>query len=146
MARKIVIMLCPVVFTLAFLMGCEQVDRQLNPDQGDMLIRISEIVIYPEYLENYLAILKEEAAASVRKEPGVISIFPMSLKEDPNTIRILEIYADEMAYRSHLETSHFRQYKSSTINMVKSLKLVDMEAIDIPAMPLIFEKLRNRTN
>jgi alkylhydroperoxidase/carboxymuconolactone decarboxylase family protein YurZ len=63
-------------------------------------------------------------------------------KENPAQIRILEIYASRSAYEQHLKTPHFRKYKTTTLNMVKSLKLIDMEAIDKATMPLIFEKLK----
>ena len=72
------------------------------------------------YLDEYLSILKEESEASVRLEPGVISIYPMYQKENPTEIRILEIYADKEAYESHLQTPHFKHYKTSTQEMVKS--------------------------
>ena len=49
----------------------------VSAQQKDMLVRISEIEIVPEYLDEYKAILKEESAASVKLEPGVIAIFPM---------------------------------------------------------------------
>lgn len=65
----------------------------------------------------------------------------MYQKENPTEIRILEIYKDETAYRSHLETAHFEHYKTTTLKMVKSLKLVDMNAIDGETMPMIFNKL-----
>ena len=106
-----------------------------------MLVRISEIEIIPEYLEAYNTILKEEAAASVKIEPGVIAIFPMYVKENPSQIRIIEIYANKQAYLSHLETAHFKIYKSGTLKMVKSLKLVDMDALDTETMQLIFSKM-----
>src|SRR5215207_7408247 len=95
-----------------------------------MLVRISEIEIHANHLEEYKAILKEEAEASVRLEPGVISIFPMYKKEKPTEVRILEIYASREAYESHLKTPHFQKYKTTTLKMVKSLKLVDMEVMD----------------
>lgn len=107
----------------------------------DMLVRISEIEIIPEYLEAYNTILKEEAAASVKIEPGVIAIFPMYVKENPSQIRIIEIYANKQAYFSHLETAHFKIYKSGTLKMVKSLRLVDMNALDTETMQLIFSKM-----
>ena len=109
----------------------------------DMIIRISEIEIDPNYLEEYSKILKEEAEASVRLEPGVISIFPMYEKENPNQVRILEIYASKEAYEAHLKSAHFQKYKTTTLKMVKSLKLVDMEAIDVETMKTIFSKLKN---
>lgn len=106
-----------------------------------MMIRISEIEIDPNYLDEYLTILKEESEASVRLEPGVISIYPMFQKEHPTEIRILEIYKDKKAYESHLQTPHFKHYKETTLKMVKNLKLVNMEAIDGETMPQIFKKL-----
>ena len=108
----------------------------------ERLIRISEIEIHPEYLEQYKAILREESAESVRLEAGVICIYPMFQKDHPAQIRILEIYADRQAYESHIKTPHFLKYKKSTLPMVKSLKLIDMEAIDAESMPKLFQKLR----
>lgn len=105
------------------------------------LIRISEIEIYPEFLKEYIAILKEESNASVNNEPGVISIFPLVQKENPTQIRILEFYQDQVAYQSHIASEHFQHYKKSTLHMVKELKLIDMNVIDPSAMPLIFQKL-----
>lgn len=110
----------------------------------DMIIRISEIEIFPKYLEEYKEILKEEAEASVRLEPGVISIYPMYQKENISQIRILEIYAHQEAYEMHLKTPHFKVYKTSTMKMVKSLNLIDMEAIDTETMAKIFYKMEGQ--
>ncbi|MEK6481298.1 putative quinol monooxygenase [Catalinimonas sp. 4WD22] len=115
--------------------------QQENLAESRPMIRIAEIEIDPAYLEEYKAILAEEAAASVKLEPGVITIFPMYQKENPTQIRILEIYASKAAYELHLKTPHFQKYKTTTLDMVKSLKLVDMEAIDRTTMPMIFKKL-----
>lgn len=109
----------------------------------DMIVRISEIEIHLNRLAEYNAILKEEAEASVRLEPGVIAIFPMSQKEKPTEVRILEIYATREAYEAHLKTPHFQKYKTTTLEMVKSLKLVDMDALDAQTMATIFRKMHN---
>lgn len=109
---------------------------------GEMMIRISEIEIDSDFLDQYITILKEESEASIRLEPGVISIYPMYQRDTPTEIRILEIYANKEAYESHLQTPHFKHYKTATLGMVKSLKLIDMEAIDSATMPKIFNKIR----
>jgi quinol monooxygenase YgiN len=106
----------------------------------DHMVRIAEVEIIPDYLEQYKAILKEEAEASIRLESGVIAIFPMFQKEHPNQIKILEIYANNEAYQSHLKTPHFLLYKTSTLKMVKSLKLNDLEALDVETMAALFKK------
>ena len=126
---------------LIFVSSCTQkAENEKTFKADDMMIRISEIEIDSAYLEEYISILKEESEASVRLEPGVISIYPMFQKENPTEIRILEIYRDKDAYESHLQTPHFKYYKTTTLEMVKSLKLIDMEAIDEETMPQIFEK------
>jgi quinol monooxygenase YgiN len=113
-----------------------------NAQEKDMIVRISEIQIHPNSIAEYKAILKEEAEASVRLEPGVIAIFPMSHKENPTKVKILEIYASREAYEAHLKTRHFQKYKTTTLEMVKSLKLVDMDALDAQTMARIFKKMQ----
>jgi quinol monooxygenase YgiN len=106
-----------------------------------MIVRISEIQIDPARLDEYNAILKEESEASVRLEPGVISIFPMYQRANPTEVRILEIYASRAAYESHIQSPHFQKYKTATLPMVKSLKLTDMETIDPATMSRLFAKM-----
>ena len=117
--------------------------NNVSAQTKDMMIRISEIEIDSNYLKEYIDILQEESRASVQLEPGVIAIYPMYQKENPTQLRILEIYANKDAYELHLKSVHFQRYKTSTLKMVKSLKLVDMDAIDSQTMPEIFRKLKN---
>ena len=107
-----------------------------------MLVRIAEIEVYPQYLTDYLAFANEVDRLSVEREPGVICLFPMQSAENPNLIRILEVYASEDAYQSHLKTDHFQKYKQGTLHMVKDLKLPAMEPLDPETMKLIFKKQR----
>ncbi|WP_456461344.1 putative quinol monooxygenase [Reichenbachiella sp.] len=115
--------------------------NNVSAQTNNMMIRISEIEIDSNHLKEYNSILQEESRASVQLEKGVIAIYPMYQKENPTQIRILEIYANREAYESHLKTPHFQKYKSSTLKMVKSLKLVDMDNIDAPTMAEIFRKM-----
>ena len=109
---------------------------------GDLVVRIAEIEVYPKWLDAYLAAARTVGAESVAKEEGVICIFPMQMKENPNIIRIIEIYRSEEAYKAHLQTPHFRTYKEGTPHMVKSLKLVPMSPLDAENMGLIFRKIQ----
>lgn len=115
----------------------------ISAQTKEMMIRISEIEIDSSYLKEYNNILQEESRASVQLEPGVIAIYPMYQKQNPTQIRILEIYANREAYESHLKTPHFQKYKTSTLKMVKSLKLVDMDNIDSQTMAEIFRKIKH---
>lgn len=109
-------------------------------DPAKMLVRLSVIEVYPEYLEEYLQAAATVGGESVKKEPGVICIYPSHLKSDSCQIRILEIYRDQEAYQGHIASEHFQTYKQGTLHMVKSLELLDMEPLDPAAMPFIFKK------
>lgn len=138
MIRNVKNIIVPLLLVVTIIAGHNTGSAQ----QKGMMIRISEIVIHPEFLDEYKRILTEESSDSIRLEPGVVAIFPMFEKEHPTEIRILEIYATREAYESHLKTPHFQKYKTTTLNMVKSLKLVDMTEIDPETMTKIFKKLK----
>ena len=108
----------------------------------NMIVRIAEIEVYPQYLQEYLAFANEVDRLSVEREPGVICLYPMQSAEDSCQIRILEIYASEEAYQQHLKTPHFQKYKQGTLHMVKDLKLPTMKPLDPETMKLIFKKQR----
>jgi len=99
------------------------------------MMRIANIVVEALYLESYRSALKEEIEASVRLEPGVLTLYAVSAKEDPTRFTILEIYADHAAYEAHIKTPHFIKYKSTTLGMVKSLELVDTVPL-VPGMKI----------
>ena len=93
------------------------------------LVRIAELDIDPNQVAAYRVALKEEIATSIRLEPGVLSLYAVSVKDQPSQVRIFETYRDQAAYESHLQTPHFKKYKAETQGMVKSLKLIETEPI-----------------
>ena len=93
------------------------------------MVRIAELTIDTAQLEAYKVLLAEEQEASVRLEPGVLMLHSVALKDEPNQIRLLEVYASKAAYEAHLKAPHFIKYKSSTEKMVKLLRLIATEPI-----------------
>jgi quinol monooxygenase YgiN len=96
---------------------------------GGPIVRIAELEIDPAQLEAYKLALKDEIETSIRVEPGVLTLYAVSLKEHPEQIRLFETYRDEAAYESHLQSPHFRTYKDRTRQMVKLLRLAETEPI-----------------
>ena len=92
---------------------------------------MAKLVIDSTQLESYKAILKKGIETSVQVEPGVLTLYAVFEKDNPTHITILEIYASKEAYEAHLQTPHFQKYKTATMNMVKSLELVE----SIPIVP-----------
>jgi quinol monooxygenase YgiN len=98
-------------------------------------VRVAEIEIDRLQLEAYKAAVKEQIEAAVRLEPGILALYAVADKDDPTRVFVFEMYANVEAYRAHLETAHFKKYKVTTQDMVKSLKLRDTVPILLGAKP-----------
>ncbi|GAA3060987.1 putative quinol monooxygenase [Rhizobium viscosum] len=96
---------------------------------GKPIVRMAELEIDPGTIETYRALLTEEIEASIALEDGVLSLNAVSIRDHPNKIRILEVYANREAYEAHLQTPHFLKYKNETSGMVTSLTLIDVDPI-----------------
>ncbi|GAB3942450.1 antibiotic biosynthesis monooxygenase [Spirosoma harenae] len=99
------------------------------------MVRIAKIVVDPAQLEAYKALAKEEIEASIRLEPGVLTLYAVAEKDNPTHFTILEIYTDANAYKAHIQTPHFLKYKNGTKDMVKSLELVSVDPL-VPGMKI----------
>lgn len=127
MLRKLIPGLCASVLALSLCAPSFAQERQ-SPN-----VRVAELDIDPAHLEAYKAALSEGIEAAIRLEPGVLALYAVSEIDNPNRIRILEIYASEEAYRAHLQMPHFLRYKAGTEHMVRSLRLVETEPVMLGA-------------
>ena len=108
---------------------CFMVRRATAMPPQEPLVRLAELEIDPAQLGAYEAALKEEIAASIRLEPGVLKLNAVSVKDHPNQIRMFEMYRDQASYQAHLMAPHFKRYKTATQHMVKSLTLIETEPV-----------------
>lgn len=99
------------------------------------MVRLAKIKVDPLQLEKYKLALKEQMATAIRLELGVLTYYAVADKSEPSHITILEIYADTSAYQSHILTPHFKKYKDTVKDMVKSLELVDVNLIAAAKQP-----------
>jgi quinol monooxygenase YgiN len=95
----------------------------------EQMVRLAKIKVDSIQLDKYNNALKEQMTTAVRVEPGVLTYYAVADKSDPSHITILEIYADTAAYHSHVDSPHFKKYKETVKNMVKSLELSDVTLI-----------------
>lgn len=94
------------------------------------IVRLSKIEVYPERLEEYMAYAKEVGEVSLRTEPGVLTMYATSEKDNPCHITILETYSSKAAYDKHIASAHFQKYKQKTLDMVRSLQLCDQTPLN----------------
>lgn len=100
------------------------------PMAPDGIIRLSKIEVHSEYLDEYIQYATEVGTVSLRTEPGVLTMYAVSEKENPCMVTILETYASKEAYEAHIASEHFQKYKQGTLHMVKTLKLSDQTPLN----------------
>ena len=124
---SVVIQCLPYIGFPAAMKTLRIIQETKEPDTitGSQKVRLAKIVVDQARLNEYNAYLKEEIESSMRLEPGVLTLYATFEKERPNRITILEIYANEEAYQSHIKTPHFLKYKQGTLDMVQELELID---------------------
>ena len=114
---------------------CLNLDKQpgmcaKEPMTADGIVRLSKIEVYPQYLDEYMKYATEVGEVSLRTEPGVLTMYAVSEKENPCKVTILETYASREAYEKHIASEHFQKYKQGTLHMVKSLVLADQTPLN----------------
>lgn len=100
------------------------------PMQSDGIVRLSKIQVNPDYLDEYMKYAVEVGTTSLETEPGVLTMYAVADKENPCNITILETYASQEAYKSHIASEHFQKYKQGTLHMVDSLLLDDVTPLN----------------
>lgn len=134
----------PVLFefpTYSYLATGEVIGRCLNLDKqpgmcakepmsADGIVRLSKIEVYPQHLDEYMKYAVEVGEVSLRTEPGVLTMYAVSEKENPCMVTIFETYTSREAYEKHVASEHFQKYKQGTLHMVKSLVLSDQTPLN----------------
>ncbi|MBK8292732.1 MAG: antibiotic biosynthesis monooxygenase [Flammeovirgaceae bacterium] len=108
----------------------------------NLVVRVAKLKIDSLKLQEYNAALKEEIETSVHIEPGVLTLYAVAEKDNPTSITIFEIYINADAFKSHLESTHFKKYKSTTQQMVLTLELIETEPIILAIKPNVKKKLK----
>lgn len=104
-------------------------------EEAQNVVRVAQLEIDPAQLAAYHTAVKEEMAESVRVEPGVIAIYAVAERDNPNRLHFFEIYASEAAYESHIASPHFQKYFSTTQSMIISKKLIEADAVQLSVQP-----------
>jgi len=114
-----------LVFLILIIMSTFIFSSKVVAQDKNLVVRIAKLQIDSAKLESYKTALKEQAETAVRIEPGVITLYAVYEKDHPTHVTVFEIYANIDAYKAHLQTPHFKKYKSTTMEMVKSLELIE---------------------
>lgn len=73
-----------------------------------------ELVINPERVAQFLPLILENAAASLKHESGCLVFDVCQGTDDKAQIFLYEVYQDEAAFQRHLKTEHFLKFDRQT--------------------------------
>lgn len=76
-----------------------------------MLVLMVALQIKSEHRAEYIEAIRENAAASVRDEPGCLRFEVIQDLEDPNQMYLYEVYKDQPALEAHRTMPHFLKYR-----------------------------------
>lgn len=99
------------------------------------VVRLAELEIDAAQVEAFRAAAREHSPAALAAERGMLAMHAVAEQDDPTRIRVLEIYVDEQAYRSHLQAPHFARFRSSTQGMDRQRRLHDASPVLLGAKP-----------
>ncbi|CBJ43980.1 Antibiotic biosynthesis monooxygenase [Ralstonia solanacearum CFBP2957] len=96
-------------------------------------MRIAQLEVDPQRLEEFKTVLEQSVSTSVRVEPGVYTLYAVAMKEQPNRFLVFEMYKNEATYAAHRETPHFRSFFEATQPMVTSRIFLDVVPVVLGA-------------
>ena len=87
--------------------------------------------------------LGRENVLSSKSEPGTQAIFFMSAKSKPELFYVLEFYEDEVAYKKHIGSVHFKKFASTSAEILASKKAIGLKKRAAVSKNLTPERLKD---
>ena len=81
---------------------------------------VVDLAIADGAMAEFLPLMRENAAASLRDEPGCRQFDVCLDLAGPDSVLLYEVYDDAAAFDAHLATAHFRAFDSRTAALVRS--------------------------
>jgi quinol monooxygenase YgiN len=73
---------------------------------------VATINIKPEFKQQFMQAMLEDARGSNQDEPGCLRFDVLQDADDPNRIHLMEEYVDEAAFQAHTKQPHFLQWRN----------------------------------
>ena len=79
-----------------------------------MYVIVVPIQIKPEFKEQYISGLIENAQGAINNEPGCLRFDLIQDANDSNRVWLYEVYTDESAFQAHLKSPHFLKLQAAS--------------------------------
>ena len=105
-------------------------------------VSLQELLATPNN-KSLLKQLGRENVLSSKSEPGTQAIFFMSAKSKPELFYVLEFYEDEVAYKKHIGSVHFKKFASTSAEILASKKAIGLKKRAAVSKNLTPERLKD---
>jgi quinol monooxygenase YgiN len=78
-----------------------------------MFALLVDLNVKPEMRDRFLAAIEQNAASSLRDEPGCLRFDVVRDNDDPDHFLLYEIYEDEAAFQAHRAAPHFSRWREA---------------------------------
>lgn len=130
--RKLFTLLAVFIAGVIFLSDNMVYARSIRTPEGNMpLVHWAVVESADGKMNDILAIGARTLAPIVPSESGTYCLYGGVDVENPNIMRLLEIYESYEAYRIHSSSEAFQQYRAERFPILKSLKLLEVNGIVI---------------
>lgn len=109
-------MVCVVIFGFAAAYGGFGRNTAAAQD-APLLVNPADIDIIQGKMEQFLAAIKENAAAAI-KEPGCRKFDVMTSKKEPNHVFTFVVFDGPAALEVHRKTDAYKKFRSATKGMI----------------------------
>lgn len=125
--------------TCAWLLGCGLAQAGEPPvtagTASSAYVRWSELEVDPARMDRFVELGHENVRAIHRLEPGVRAFYWAADKDQPGHVRVLEVYADEGAYKAHLASAHYQAFRDGSRPLLKGYALFEAVPVMLGAKP-----------
>ena len=84
--------------------------QAVRPTQAAPIFNIFELGVQPGQTAAYDDVGRHNVTTSVGKEPGTLAMYSVKQKDNPNMAYMFEIYADDAAYRTHIQSPQYKAF------------------------------------
>ena len=95
------------------------------------VVRMAHIEVKPGLRDAFIAAVTKGMRTSVQTEPGVLALYCVADKNNPNKLIFFEMYVSEEAYQVHRATPHFKKYIETTKDMSVSKSLLETVPVEL---------------
>ena len=104
--------------------------RSIRTPEGNMpLVHWAVVEATEGNMQKIIEIGSRVLASTSSKEAGTYALYGALDVNNPDVMRLLEIYESNEAYRIHSSSEAFQQYRAERFPILKDLKLLEVNAI-----------------